>query len=139
MTPKEQAIKKAYGDKYDILKDQMDENGWVEHCPGEEGHPRFRDLFGDKYELECIEGLPDYWRPASLRGLETNNGWISVEDRLPEESGVLHQWVSLKDGSIHFAKWQILLDNWEIPGIGIPSSGSVTHWQPVVRPEAPLY
>lgn len=138
MTPKQQAIKKAYGDKYDTFKDEMDEDGWVVYDTKHKHHPEWHgnEEFLDWY---CPDFDYDKFRPKSLRGLENNRGWISVDDRLPEESGVLHQWVSLKDGSIHFAKWQILLDNWEIPGIGIPSSGSVTHWQPVVKPEAPIY
>lgn len=150
MTPKQQAIKKAYGDKYDTLKDQIDENGWVEHYPGKEGHPNWRDLLKDEYELQCIEGLPDYWRPASLNGLEDNRGWVSVKDRLPENVDPdrerwidIEYWIHTKHGGIFTANWDPDKKNgeheWFVSDWNSIPVDEVTHWQPVVRPEPPIY
>lgn len=138
MTPKEQAIKQAYGDKYDTLKDQIDENGWVEHCPGEEGHPNWRDLVKYEYELECIEGFPDQWRPKSLRGLETNQGWISVREGVPHDQQ--HCWFWIKEQGAIIGFWDEEGEAFFVTGvIMVPDAYGITHWQPVTKPEAPLY
>lgn len=128
MTPKQQAIKKAYGEHYDTYRDIMDNNGWVDsfnmHAP------HYITVLESKYNK--------YWRPASLKGLETNNGWIPVEDRLPDEGEIC--WIFTKYECIGIAYWNGFTESFEDEGgLSIVPAGWVTHWQPVVKPEAPLY
>ena len=69
---KQRAIDKAYGNAWKQVKDHVDNNGW---CGPE--HDRF---VLSHIELDIETGR---WRPFTLSELESNNGWISVEERLP--------------------------------------------------------
>lgn len=136
MTPKQQAIKKAYGEHYDTFKGDMDENGWVLRDPGHKNHIKWGEN-RDVYEWDATDsGL---WRPSSLRGIENNRGWISVKDRLPK--GADHGkdfWLYDKDQDFYPATWDNYSRAWETEKSFI-SPHEVTHWQPVVKPEPPLY
>ncbi|MGI9582624.1 hypothetical protein ACR1PO_15620 [Chryseobacterium sp. RRHN12] len=77
MKTKQQVIEEAWGNNYPVFKEFIDENGWGKY-------PEFQ-----KHEMvENVRPLEfNYsdFRPLSLHGIENNNGWIRVEDILPEE------------------------------------------------------
>ncbi|AZA82189.1 hypothetical protein C1637_09835 [Chryseobacterium lactis] len=77
MKTKQQIIEKAWGLNYNEFKDFIDEDGWGKY-------PDFQ-----KHEMtEKIKPLEfrfSDFRPLSLHGIENNNGWIKVEDVLPDE------------------------------------------------------
>lgn len=88
-TPKEKAIKAAYGEHWDKVKDYVNKNGWCD----------FKAVFGDigngkgleGIELETMDNYDPkycYWKcPKSLSSIENNRGWtrIESEEDLPKE------------------------------------------------------
>ncbi|OPC51499.1 hypothetical protein BAY06_03995 [Elizabethkingia anophelis] len=141
-TPKEQAIKAAYGEHWGKVKDYVNENGWCD----------FKAVFGDigngkgleGIELETVDNYDPkycYWkRPKSLSGIENNNGWtrIESEEDLPkddyfgdlfevgflDESGFFHH--ERKRCSFKSLKWMY-------------EKKLITHYQPVQVPKPPIF
>lgn len=75
---KQEAIKKAYGNHYNIFK--PNENGIGSAIGG---------IDENKYET-ISNGYVNTYRPKVLRGIENNNGWIRIEpdgSNLPEDDG----------------------------------------------------
>lgn len=59
--------------------------------------------------------------------------WISVNDRLPEESA--YYIVAAHDGHVlrtTFVKWQKRLNRWDITGAR--TYWRITHWMPLPKP-----
>jgi len=79
---KEEKIKEAYGEYWDDVKNHIDENGWVNLRIAPEYF--LRDKKFDAFD----KGKERLLRPISLKGIENNNGWISVlsENDLPNEN-----------------------------------------------------
>lgn len=77
-TKKQEAIRKAWGDKYN---ERVDRFGW---CDFNKNYSYNDDLFDTRHYLDCIS-----IRPKSLAGLEANNGWIAIESEedLPKKLG----------------------------------------------------
>ena len=65
---KQQAIKNAYGEYWDEVKNQVDENGFIE----------IFKLPPILFDTVMNEGSSK-WRPKSLQGIDNNNGWIRIE------------------------------------------------------------
>lgn len=73
---KQEAVKVAWGKYYEPFKEHI-EQGWAVYP-----HLQIHDV--DKEfikECDIADGALAF-RPKSLRGLETNNGWTSIEDDL---------------------------------------------------------
>ncbi len=79
MTPKEQKIKEAYGEYWDIVKDYTDENGWCDFTFTKDTNI----LIPIEMDFKFPKG-----RPINLKGIANNNGWIKVESEadLPKET-----------------------------------------------------
>jgi hypothetical protein len=71
MNAKEQKIKQAYGDYYEICK--PDENGWTYS----QNHQYYK--YFEKHPETKIIDRQLYFRPFELKGIENNNGWIRIE------------------------------------------------------------
>ncbi|KUY20877.1 Uncharacterised protein [Elizabethkingia miricola] len=131
-TPKEQAIKAAYGELYDKYKNRINENGWFnaedpkKHKPNHLGF-----IIGD---VEILSSL--YWRPKVLNGIETNNSWtrIESEEDNPKESG--KYWVIL---SHYSGKKSPVTQECYYIGKGWDSFLDVTHYQPIETPKPPIF
>jgi len=92
MKSKVEVIKEAYGDYYEICNPC--ENGWSVKRKGI-GFEQLKKII----ELEYNQPHNAYaFRPKSLQGIETNNGWISInsEKDLPKVKD--EQIVFFKDG-----------------------------------------
>jgi len=99
MKTKQEVIQQHYidllnADKFFKLKPHIDENGWCTMFDqsGEKVSQTFKELGFDKDPLgELVDGgftdRGHIWRPKSLAGIETNNGW--------EETGY-HHWRGIK-------------------------------------------
>lgn len=131
MTAKETKIKEAYGDKYQRL--QPDENGWFED-----------NKLGESTELSvwalsnCEKNWTDdtglIWRLTSLKEIETNNGWITIESEkdLPPDGhywtinilGVMNASPKLVDETCNDNQYWL---------------STFTHYQPIVKPKPPIY
>lgn len=83
-TTKEEAIKNAYGENWDKVKAHIDEMGWIDISIAN----RLSLEFTCALDKELYSPMTGIFRPKSLRGIETNNGWIYCSDYgLPNEDG----------------------------------------------------
>lgn len=127
MENKQKAIEKAYGEHWEIVKDYVDENGWVHDNKLGNRYKLFYEIF--KGEMEVCDGLI---RHISLQGIENNNGWIKIESEadLPKENEVY--WVKDKftDGFYKQSFEEQIKKHWlEV----------FTHYQPIIKPKPPIY
>jgi len=144
MKTKEQLIKEAYKDNYDLVKEFIDKDGWctrIDYSSGEEkiNHKTLNELgfYKDDGKLETyMSDKGHFWRPIELKEFQHNNGWIniySLED-LPDNE--------------YFQRTDIELDHvWcrRIDGLEyvIPVQNLTytnhTHWQPILKYNSPVY
>lgn len=126
---KQEKIKEAYGECWEKVKNNVTENGWID--------TRFFSLkdSGIKYiQSKSHEGLTLVFshRPLSLQGIENNNGWTKIESEndLPKKSG--HYWV--KRGNEICTNYIIYPESYSLAFIK-----HLTHYQPIQKPEPPIY
>lgn len=94
---KEKAIREAYGEHWDKVKNTVNtETGWcmMYNSDNQKVSENFIDLgFTQTYVSENIDSGYNHdtntheWRPKSLQGIYTNNGWTRIESEadLPTE------------------------------------------------------
>jgi len=127
MSTKEQKIKEAYGEHWENFNDSakqcaLKHDGFIssilEH--------RLTDI-----ETEYSDSKRA-WRPKSLSGIENNNGWIRIEseaDLIVEEG--------------YYAVFNTRFKGNEISIIQIvipyKLDSYITHYQPIIKPEKPIY
>lgn len=117
------AIQEAYGEYYI----HSDINGWIRfgmYCP--------TDLGVEEYEE--IEEL-GVWRPKSLSGIENNLGWIRIEEdgsNLPNGNDADDFWICNENGLFDFFSYPEQIERKF-------RNGTVTHYQPVIKPKPPIY
>lgn len=92
-TAKEKAIREAYGEHWDKVKDFVDDNGYIYEDDAKDIlwkklvngiiHSRIYHVEVDIIDRGCYDDM----RPKSLQGIETNNGWTRIESEadLPTE------------------------------------------------------
>ena len=144
MKTKQEVIQQHYidllnTDKFFKLKPHIDENGWclMFDEKGEKVSLTFKELGFEKDPLgkTVAGGLTQKghkWRPKSLEGFENNNGWTLIESEadLPKEAG--SYWVIRSHGDdVGIAYFDMGFTNYD--------GYRVTHWQPIIKPEAPIY
>ena len=126
---KQEAIKNAYGEYWEKVKDYVDNNGYIDNSI-----PKF--TFGQVKNLDLEYKNDVLFRPKSLQGIENNNGWIKIESEkdLPKVSGLYFG----KD--YEFGTDMMYFDfetkKWE------DSNGylqNVTHYQPIKKSKPPIY
>ena len=128
MTKKE-AIEKAYGEHWEAVKDYVDENGWFNR-----NNFKGRLIF-NYHDLET-EG--NYYRPKSLQGLETNRGWIKIEDTeqiIPEDPDKLYFVGTMFESG--FEQRGGVLSHSGL--LSVLEYEKHTHYQPIQKPQPPIY
>src|SRR5690606_6436052 len=116
----------------------IDENGWCV-LNASQKEPINHFAHHGKTDWKPINGRV-CWRPKSLKGIETNNGWIKIESEadLPKSE-------KLGDAKLCFIK----SDEYNEIGVGNFSFGTfktlygndysnITHYQPITKPEPPI-
>jgi hypothetical protein len=73
------AIKAAYGDLWEEVKEDINNEGWC-------------DSRQSKFTGEVDEYGYGWWRPKSLNGLEDNNGWTLFSEKVPEQNTLIDLW-----------------------------------------------
>lgn len=126
---KQEAIKKAYGEHWDIVNSFVDKNGWMFTIdfPTKNNNIKL-EFHSNGYSL----------RPKSLANIEDNNGWIRIEpdgSNLPSESGHYKSY-SIDDdvGGIHF--YDTELKQWFS---GLIKIQGITHYKPIEPELQPIY
>lgn len=133
-TAKQQAIQKAYGKYWELVENEVIEDGYAPYRLLK-GHNT--DLVFDFKQMHIVYGSSEsYVRPKSLAGIETNNGWIRIESEadLPKEYGYYHLiWLDAQNKERNEI---YKVDN---HGVNCPRSVCITHYQPIIKPNAPIY
>jgi len=138
-----EAIEAAYGEDWDKVKNYVDANGWF-NCRTRkpiEIDMMMKDF--NKYELkqELINGqIETYLRPTLLKGIENNNGWISVNDKMPTEIGMYFIVNNEGEVTIELAiKITEYYNHKVFYHIEFMNNDKITHWQPIIKPKPPIY
>lgn len=141
---KQEKIQEAYGEYWEAVKGYADENGWIIEAEVKESISRFETIGRIPTTFYCIDFEADdnehfqtILRPKTLIGIENNNGWIKIEseDDLPKETGTYHfvsrsTGVTLIDYFTHDSK---------VHNYFFMQRGLYSHYQPVQKPEPPIY
>lgn len=133
MENKQRIIKEAYGELWETLKDSINSDGVF---VGD------TDIINDKLfnqwsfigATHSIDGgrIVSGSRPKALKGIESNNGWVKINDKndLPKESGVFHI-IDLEGRITYFMYTKGSNDSTMLKYF--------THYQLIIKPEKPLY
>ncbi len=119
---KEEKIKEAYGEFWETVKYYVDDDGWACY-PNVQSHDyNFGEL---EFKRDCT-----FLRPISLQGIEDNNGWIKIESEsdLPKDDCDVYCNVA---GVICIKRFQLNMTLWWLR--------YVTHYQPIQKPQQPIY
>lgn len=115
---KRDAIKRAYGEHWDRLQDRVDQDGWT-RFPISKKFP----------EVESYGYFKE--RPISLKGIEDNNGWTRLDEKLPDPGVKV---LIVIDG--HIQDRLATLESIKIQ----PQFGNiVTHWKVFEEHKPPIY
>jgi len=124
---KQEAIKQAYGERWEFLKENIDENGWFPDS-----------ILGDSIWVlsECERTFINnelHWRMSSLKGIEDNNGWIKIESEedLPKEGDIYYLCGKM------FEDGNFVID--EMFTYNSIDKDKFTHYRPIEQPKPPIY
>ena len=122
---KQEAIKNAYGECWEKVKDYVDNDGWINNSI-----PKF--TFGQLKNLDLEYKNDVFFRPKSLQGIENNNGWIKIESEadLPNNEKV---WIYTSNNRVLISSKAVL--NWVLKN----PDNKITHYQPIEKPKPPIY
>ena len=136
---KQETIAKAYGEHWETVKDFVDKEGWL-FTNGQKFIVNFR--YQERGFLTTHRV-----RPKSLMGIENNRGWIKIESQadLPKDDEFKFNETFLvyyccKGCSNMIFKGSI--DKYTLKFRDITNKlekEKVTHYQPIVKPEPPIY
>ena len=126
---KQEAIKNAYGECWENVKDYVDENGWA-------SYPNVQKHDYDFGKLEFKDGCT-FLRPESLQGIENNNGWIKIESEadLPKEG--MHHSILLDSECINGYRNYDIIVFYEVNSKF--RKKEISHYQPIEKPKPPIY
>lgn len=131
---KQEVIKQAWGiERFNVLSPYINDNGWLdEDCLLNKGEFNLADCDTINGGFISMDDLTTYYRPKSLKGIETNNGWTKINfiDDLPNRTGFSYKSI-LPDGTIettHNFSVRELYNLWKI-----------THYKVIGKDFPPLY
>lgn len=144
MENKQKAIEKAYGEHWETVKNYVDENGNIQlgYC-GANGIDDAKFVVVNSYGLNFENGIYTnsdsygegfgFWRPRSLQGIETNNGWIKIEseDDLPKDDSVNYDMYNKNGRAISDLPLKTIIQLFE--------KGIITHYAIHVQRKPPIY
>jgi len=123
---KQEKIKEAYGEHWEQVKEFVDENGWI-----------YLESLSNIIYSEPVEfdDKGNYWRPKTLQGIETNLGWIKIESEADLPELETFAWVIDSRRNDDFK--QILIPRRESRTKYWTTYA--THYQPIIKPQSPIY
>ena len=123
---KQEAIKNAYVEYWENVKDYVDNDGWIDNSI-----PKF--TFGQLKNLDLEYKNDVFFRPKSLQGIENNKGWIRIEskDDLPKEEG---NYFIVRNNNEVGASYFIPNNDFSVM-----DWRDITHYQPIEKPKSPIY
>ncbi|OPC44639.1 hypothetical protein [Elizabethkingia anophelis] len=133
-TPKEQAIKAAYGEYWVGLSNEqqkyaLENEGWIKVTPSQ--------YQMDMFSRQKLNKNTHSVRPKCLTGIRNNNSWtrIESEEDMPKPKGVEDVLVITETGEITVENSMSLNDI----EVRIYWLRTISHWQPFIKPNLPLY
>lgn len=133
LNAKQEAIKKAYGEFWETVKDHVDENGWI-NCKDID---YFKDCGFMRDQVHYIDNGREwdnfkiiFWRIPSLQGIENNNGWIRIDDFVKYTDEKF--WI-FNSHTNDLYQGQLFDDDM------FPINRYATHYQPIQKPKLPIY
>jgi hypothetical protein len=97
----------------------------------EELYPTKKGFFEQNVQSQNNGFRQEGYIAAASKYLPQGEGWISVEDRLPEKLGfyiVARRYGQVHNGYFDENGWRLFTDS------GMPAYSDVTHWQPLPAP-----
>ena len=127
LNAKQEAIKKAYGEYWDLVKDLVRTDGSL-------SEPVWR---GSDINIDYDDFSTGYFRPKSLQGIENNNGWIKIESEadLPKEG--IHHSILLDSDCINGYRNYDVIVFYEVNSRY--RKKEISHYQPIEKPKPPIY
>lgn len=129
---KQEVIKQAFGKSWNKLSFSMQDHILNRHHWVDRSSNRMNLSPSDLgFKNEDCEIRHEFWRPISLKGIETNNGWIKIESSgdLPKEG--------------EFRVWPFgRIENNIFSARGVKmcyEAGRISHYQPVKEILHPIY
>ena len=121
---KQEKIQEAYGDLYESIKNRLNSDGFIAY--------ENIDSIYDIEEREMVDRFGKIFiRPKSLQGIETNNGWTEYNLNIDLDGGYYHLIISGECRIDYFSPTSKTFEVW--------SKHAVTHYQPIVKPQPPIY
>lgn len=125
---KQEKIQEAYGEYFEEIKPWINENGWFDK------NSFYKKIFSFNYgEIDVLFSHCKYlMTPKSIIGIENNNGWVNIESEadLPTIEYELY-FVNGDNCSIHQCVYhEGIKDYW---------LENLTHYQPIQKPQPPIY
>ena len=126
---KQEAIKNAYVEYWENVKDYVDNDGWIDNSI-----PKF--TFGQLKNLDLEYKNDVFFRPKSLQGIENNNGWIKIESEedLPKNDMYVHIIFNKKVNIAFLCNGELYNPN----KVKYYKKG-VTHYKPIEESTLPIY
>lgn len=132
MKSKQEVIQEAWGENYEEFKDNIDDNGWAIY-PHSQKHEMIENIRPIEFRFNSSD-----FRPKSLAGIETNNGWTRIEseaDLLNIIGKYEHVFLMGIDGEIGIG-FTIVLNDKVSRKYWLENA---THYQPIIKPQSPIY
>lgn len=126
MKTKEEIIREAYGEYYDLVKHDINSGGWIPER-------LWYDTMKTPY-MDYQDASTGYLRPLALKGIETNNSWTKIESEsdLPKED--CNVWVMFENGEMDSQRYIHIFKNFSTHHYK-----HITHYQPIQKPLPPLH
>jgi len=131
---KEEKIKEAYGNHIIFFKYFIDDDGWLDKL--KIGIENIMLIIQLTNEIQCESQINDSHkiRPKSLSGIENNNGWIKINDFNDLPIGWTDCFIFTISGEVKQAN----LNN-DRNSFIYTIEKEITHYQPIEKPEPPIY
>lgn len=131
-TPKQKAIREAWGEYWEQVNKYLNEDGIAKRN-------KETDFLEGLNEIETIYSSAGFWhdkfRLKKLCGINDNNGWLSVKEHgLPEEGEFFICLENVQQQGV----WSLASKTFYNPP-RYCSIDKISHYQPVVKPQPPIY
>lgn len=126
MKTNQEVIQEAWGNFYEKAKHAINSDGWFERN-------KDRDLtLLTHFSVDEMRFSGLLIRPKVLDGIETNNHWISIDGNIKVDNG--KYWVRLFNPDTN-------IESFEVINVlhGVIDYYFATHYQPIIKPQAPIY
>ena len=129
---KQEAIKNAYGEYWEQVKDYVNENGWCDVSK----YSKIKDIEPEFSDIENKIGVFDM-RPKSLQGIENNNGWIKIQSEadLPKER--MHEVILLDEECMEGYRNYDVIVFYEVNSRF--RKKEISHYKPIEKSKVPIY